>query len=118
MANVNTGLIPFVIVLGCVGCSSVVEQADGTGGQSSLPIAELSEDLSSCECSNSSYSTYELNGDVIVGPTRSSRICWPTRYDYQSSASSPNLAVTDLDGNWVIQGFGQATCVPRCCFNS
>jgi hypothetical protein len=112
------GGIWVVAALSLLGCSSAGDLPTDGELDSNEPVAEVTEELSSCTCDRDSYLPITVNNESKTGPTRSANMCWPTSYARRSSGPNPSLIVDDLNGNWRVTGTGAAHCLPRCCFKS
>jgi hypothetical protein len=112
-----TGLFSWGVTCSVLsGCIAQVEPDAGTGGGPGETVATERDGLSNCGCGESSYPAPITVNGTVIGPTRSSNICWPVRYDRRTSGVTVDLVGNDQDGNWVFNGIGQVQCISRCCF--
>jgi hypothetical protein len=107
--------------LGLLGCTARVDEPSGTGGSGSEPIATAGEAISSCGCGDHSYTRFVPGSPnaIDTGLASDDHLCWVTGVTYSGIPEQDVQIYTGpSSSNWMIWGWGEVQCLPRCCFFS
>jgi hypothetical protein len=116
------GLLGVLLVAATVGCGAYVDDAAGTGGVPGEFTSTTSEALSACaspstECNT--LTTYTASGTgSVTGPSELTHMCFATRFGATTTNYDPYMYIDRSGGKWRVNGWGQMTCAPLCCFTS
>ena len=107
------------------GCAVAPVETDaaGVGGSPNASletplesVGKVEQALSMCSSCQSSNQKYVVSSSAL-GPSTSSHICWPTRFNTPSTGT-PSFFVYQANGAWHATGKGIMECVQRCCFTA